>query len=893
VHTVTDAPALASCLADLEAAPAGVVALFVDDEASDAPDAAEAAVVDGLEQLQVMLQAAEGWGSAPPPTWWITRGGAAVTGFEEPALTASSVLGFGRSWISEQPQWKATLVDLPPGTAPETDLLWSILSAPAQEPQLAIRDGALLAPRLLRPSSKAARGLTVPDSESYDLVVSEAGALDRLNLAPRPARPPGPGEVQVEVRASGLNFRDVLEALGMVPWAPTALGGECAGVVTAIGEGVEHLAVGEAVMGLAAGGMSKRVTVDARQMVRQPKSLTPEQAAGVPVVFLTAWYGLADLAGLKANQRVLIHAAAGGVGIAAVQLAHLWGAEVYGTASLPKWDLVRSLGVEHIANSRDLSFVEAFQKATNGEGFDVVLNSLAGEFVDASADLLKPGGYFAEMGKRDIRPVEQMAESHPGIRYHAYDVEDPGLDRIQAMLVAVAEAYDAGQLEPLPLRTFPLTEVEGAMRFMGQAKHVGKLVITQPHQSIDGLRGDGTVLITGGLGALGLLTAGWLVEAKGARHLILLGRSAPTGERLEAVEALRASGATVTVASADISDRGRLAEIIGGIDPEHPLRGVVHAAGVLDDGVISQQTPERIARVFAPKVRGAWHLHDLTRDLDLDLFVIYSSAASLLGSPGQCNYAAANAFCDGLAWRRRAAGLPALSINWAAWSGGGLASATMSSADWARMSRQGFGAIQPADGVALLEAATFHGEPQLGVLPLDLGALRKLQRLGPIPSILRDLVGSRAAGPSAAAGAKSSALIQKLKDAPPGERQATLESALQVEVARILALSSANDVSVRRPLRDFGLDSLMAVELRNTVSLLVGEPLPATLLFDYPTVEKLAAWLITGPLGLGEATEAEGGSEGDTSYEEQLGTLSDLELMELAAAEFDLDDDGS
>ena len=350
----------------------------------------------------------------------------------------------------------------------------------------------------------------------------------------------------------------------MYPGEAGPLGGECAGLVTAVGPGVERLAVGDRVMAFAGGSFRRSVTVDTRLVAPIPAGLTFEQAASIPIVFLTAWYALHDLAHLKAGERILVHAAAGGVGMAAVQLAQWLGAHVLATASAPKWDTVRALGVEHVASSRDVSFVEAFQSATGKQGVDVVLNALSGEFVDKSASLLRPGGRFIEMGKTDLRDDAQMAKAFPGIHYRAFDLSEAGPDRIAEMLKSIGEGFASGKLRPLPVQSFPITQAQEAFRFMAQAKHIGKIALT----AAPALRTDGTVLITGGLGELGLHVARWLARG-GVKHLVLTGRRGKDTPGADAAtRELEALGAQVTVAAVDVSDRSALSRVLGAIRPD-------------------------------------------------------------------------------------------------------------------------------------------------------------------------------------------------------------------------------------------------------------------------------------------------------------------------------------
>ncbi|MCX5096797.1 type I polyketide synthase [Streptomyces sp. NBC_00365] len=711
------------------------------------------------------------------------------------------------------------------------------------EPQLALRARTVLAPRLAR--GAAATDLEVPPGQEGAWRLDFAGrqTFENLALVPNPeARAPlAPGQVRIAVRAVGLNFRHVLMTLGMVPAIEGLAGGEGSGVILEAGPGVTAFAPGDRVMGLFSGTGSGPVTVaDHRTLTAIPAGLDFAQAAAIPVVYLTAYYGLKDLAGLGAGQSLLVHTAAGGVGMAAVQLARHWGAEVYGTASEGKWQALRDLGLapERIASSRNLDFEQHLMRAADGRGVDVVLNSLAREFVDASLRLLPRGGRFIEMGKTDVRDADEVAAQHPGVQYQAFDIAEPSPERIGEILADVARLFADGVLRPSPLTCWDIRQAPEAFRFLGHGRNIGKVVLTVPAP----LDPEGTVLITGGLGTLGALVARHLVVEHGVRHLLLTGRRGPdTAGAAELHAELEELGAEVTIVACDVADREELAACLA--RARTPLTAVVHAAGALDDGLLDTMTPGHIDRVLRPKAEAAQHLHELTCGADLSAFVLFSSAAGTLGGPGQSNYAAANAYLDALAQRRARQGLPATSVVWGLWTERSGMTGHLEDADLRRMSRVGLTPLTSDDGLALFDAALRTPRSVAVAIPLDPARADPEQ----VSSLLRGLVRMpvrRSAGPAADTTDRAS-LRARLDRAPAGERGRLLLDLVRGEAAAVLGHSSAAALSGEQSFKDLGFDSLTGVELRNRLNAAVGLRLPATMVFDHPTAEALSAELLS------------------------------------------------
>jgi len=413
------------------------------------------------------------------------------------------------------------------------------------------------------------------------------------------------------------------------------------------------------------------------------------------------------------------------------------------------------------------------------------------------------------------------------------------------MFAAVARDLESGLLQPLRHEVFPAEDVVKAFRHMAQAKHIGKIVITQPAPAsgATGLREDATYLVTGGLGALGLRVADWLVQ-RGARSVVLTGRHAAAGESAQAVDALRRSGARVEVLPADLATPGDVTALFARIATDlPPLRGVFHAAGVIEDAALGQQTSAGLLRVMAPKVLGSWNLHEAATGLALDHFVLFSSAASMLGSAGQANYAAANAFMDGLAMMRHARGLPAVSICWGPWEGAGMAAA-LDPRLREGLAARGVGTIAPERGLATLGDLIGGDRAVVGVLPMDWSRYLSTVYRGHPPAFLADLAPAHT--PAAPVARVGSDVVARIAAAPAGDRRRMLADHVRAQIAAVMGMESGAQIEMRQRLFDIGIDSLMAVELRNSLHSSLSLSLPSTVVFDYPTLEALMNFLAAG-----------------------------------------------
>lgn len=802
--------------------------------------------------------------------WILTRNAQTLIGdgarAEAPPHDGPALWGFGRAIAQEFPEIRGGMIDVDgaPGPAALTTVRAAVLAVQGED-HLALRRGDQVFAGRLSP----VRGVTerpaalASASEAYFLDKGPRQTLDDLVFKPRRRRPPAAGEVEVAVQASALNFRDVLNALGRYPGEAGLLGFEAVGTIAALGANVTDLALGDGVIVIGVTGcIASHMTVARSRVVRKPERLAVTDAVTLPATFLTAHYALNHLGGMKRGDRVLIHAAAGGVGLAAVQMAQAAGAEIFATAgSDAKRAYLADLGVPHIMNSRTTDFAAEIGRLTGGKGVDLVLNSLTGEAIEASFSALAENGCFLEMGKIDIWDDARVRERNPSWRYRPFDLgrvveEDEAL--IIGMFADLLGEIEAGRLKPLPTTVFAMADAEEAFRFMAQGRHMGKIVLSRAEEhrrerfEEQGLiRPDATYLVTGGLGALGQRVAAWLAD-EGARHIVLSGRRPPDVAAKAAIAGLAERGVEVVVAQGDVAVADDVARILEAAPV--PLRGIVHAAGVLEDGMIADLDPAAFERVLAPKVAGAWNLHRATGALDLDFFVLFSSVAAIIGNLGQANYAAANAYMDGLAMERRRQGLAATSINWGPWAETGMAAALETD----RFRSQGIDGLDPAQALRVLKHVLREDMGQPVVADVDWPAYAAAHGLaagaGLFAALLADSGAETAKVAVAAAGRD---IVAELRAILPVEREACMRGYLQDLARQTLGYDHAETIESDRPLVEQGFDSLMSVDMRNRLNRDLGKTLPASLLFDYPSLDKVARFLLDQVVEVEEAAPAE------------------------------------
>ena len=676
----------------------------------------------------------------------------------------------------------------------------------------------------------------LPSTSSYGVTIPKSGNLTDLIWEPQERPAPGLGEVEIEVAAAGLNFKDVLLSLHRVPSQSPLLGVECSGTITRIGPDVKHFQIGQRVIAMVPGCFARFVCAPSQTTVPMPEKINFSTGAALPIAFLTAAYALHSLGRLQAGERVLIHAATGGVGQAAIQIAQRAGAIVFATASLGKWSVLKSLGVEYIFDSRTAEFESAIVDLTDGKGVDLVLNSLRGELTDAGLRLLRPGGRFLEIGITDLRQAEELEQIAPGIAYYPIDLmqiyrDDPGI--LESLFADIMEQMATDELRALPVQTFAASQIEQAFRTMQLAKHTGKLVLTLENSTLQ-CNATSSYLIVGGLGDLGLATCQFLIN-HGAKYVTLLGRSEIRPHKLDLIDGFKKQGVTVRIISADLNNPEELQEVLQVTNTEqNPLRGIIHCAGVLDDGMMSQLTPDRFLKVFQPKIDLTWQLHLKTLAMPLDFFILYSSAASLLGSPGQSNYVIANTFLDRFACYRRSLGLKATVVNWGAWSDIGFA-ARLDLKE--KLLLQGVEMLSTVEAFDALAQLLPLDTPQIGVMRIDWKRYlaNNLHR-----SFYKNLTQFSDASESQETESFSTLFIQT----PLPERSYLMNNFLSDTLKSVLRFNENHQFDQKQGFLDLGMDSLTSVEFKNRLSSSLNLSLAATIVFDYPNILTLSDYLL-------------------------------------------------
>jgi phthiocerol/phenolphthiocerol synthesis type-I polyketide synthase C len=775
--------------------------------------------------------------------------------------------GVARTVMNERPDIACRLIDLDPELPPAAAVaaLGDELLHPDDENEILLRGGGRYAPRLTRGLPQPTASET--DGESgFTLAFGQGEAHDRAILSriaiPRPAA----DEVSAQVRATGVNFRDVLQHIGLLPeeafeegFAGPTLGLEFSGEVIAVGEQVERLRPGDAVFGFGRSAFSSHLTTPAFCLFRKPAAMSFAEAATLPVAAVTVYYSLHHLAHLAKGERILIHGAAGGVGLAAVQYAKAIGAEIFASAgTAEKRALLRRLGVQHVVDSRTLAFADDIRDITGGEGVDVVLNSLAGEAIHKGISILRPYGRFIELGKRDFYANSKLGLSpfRNNIQFFGVDVDRLLIDRpvlAGQLFEELTPLFEQGTFYPLPHRVYPIARAAEAFRSMQQSRHIGKIVVTTtgaedatPVEARSKARlqlsPDATYMVTGGRGGFGLATAEWLV-GKGARHLALIGRRQTTApDAAIALDRLRKDSIDVHEFSADITDPDQLAKVLSQVRRGMPpLRGVIHAAAVIQDVGIVNATRDNFHDVLRPKMAGAWNLHRQTVDERLDFFIMYSSATTLFGNEGQANYAAANLYLEALAGYRRSLGLPALTVAWGAIANVGHLARHAALTDRLK-ERLGVGLLTPGRALDRMAEAVATGADFIALAEVAWSRLARLPAVTKAPKYvrMRDLMSEEAGEVS---GANAAEIRAHLAGLPRQEAIAAVQQLLIKHIAGVVGGAPAK-IAVNRPLIDLGMDSLMLVELQIGLDKQFSIAIPTLELMDLATVEKLGRRIV-------------------------------------------------
>jgi acyl transferase domain-containing protein/phospholipid N-methyltransferase len=804
--------------------------------------------------LHLLQSSGKHYNSIKPRLCLITRAAQAVNEIvTENGLFQTPLLGMSKAIAIEYPEFKCLRIDLDEDSRENeaSQIVEELESKNTNESQIAFRNGMRYLARLSDANDtvmdKGVSQLVIPSSDSYELSISGNGTLDGLYLEPKQRIDPSANEVEIKVLATGLNFRDVSMALGIYKRIGSPLGSECVGDVTAVGSQVTNFKAGDKVIAVSSGAFSRYLTVHQNHIVLKPFNFSDQQAASISINFLTSYHALHQLAKIKKGDYILIHSAAGGTGLAAVQMALAAGAEVIGTASKSKWEYLKSIGVKHVLNSRTLEFGEQVMEITNGKGVDIVLNSLSEDFISKSLTVLNKGGKFLEIGYSESWNQKRENE-FPHISYFSIDLsklvnESPSF--YSDTMNVILEMFKSKELVNLPTKEFSIKNAIEAFRYMQQAKHIGKIVIANEDSKQENkltIKANASYIITGGYGGLGLAIAKYLVN-KGASNLILLGRNKPSEKANKHIEELRLN-AVINVVKADVTDSSSLEKIIESIDKIHyPLKGIIHAAGILDDNILVNQTKEQFKRVLDTKVCGAWHLHNLTQKYTLDFFVLFSSSASLIGNSGQANYAAANAFLDGLAHYRKSQGLAALSINWGIWSGVGLA--VKKGADKAENRAPGVGVITPEQGIKAFEKVMDKDIAQIGIVPINWNEISLTGVLAEVDNFVLDIANKKIAKQyrnNHSTGNNN--ILNQIKQLATHGRKPFFINYLQELGGKVMGLQ-ASDIDPFKPMNQIGLDSLMAIELKNKVKSDICIDINVVRFMEGISIEELASELAT------------------------------------------------
>jgi acyl transferase domain-containing protein/NADPH:quinone reductase-like Zn-dependent oxidoreductase/acyl carrier protein len=883
---------------------AGVVYLWgLDVPATDAlnPDALErSSILTTLAPLN-FVQAWERQGNAYLTDFAIvTNGGQSQDGIAETTNVAQGpLIGFGRVVVSESSKLRTKLIDLPIHLSTrDYDNLVNELFAEDDEDEVLWRSGMRYAHRF-QPQVNREISVDAALALPCQLRVGQSAGIEEMHYATKKViKQLATGKLEIEVLASGLNFSDVMKVLDLYPGLPDGpvdLGAECSGRVSRVAPG-SAWRIGDEVIAVAPGSFATHVVVDEALVARKPSHLSHTEAAAIPIAFLTADYALNKCARLRSGESLLIHSASGGVGLAAMQLAKLAGVQIFATAgSDEKRRIVREAGASCVMDSRSLAFGDETLQATGGYGVDAILNSLPGQAIQVGLSILRTGGRFLEIGKRDIYSDAALGlyPFRNNLALFAIDLDQlfkKQPQRMGNMLRKIVERFETGELQPLPTRVYSASDTNAAFRFMQSGSHIGKVVVAYEQRPtrvqvgeyapLD-FNSDGTYWLAGGLGGFGLQIARWIVD-RGARTLVLSGRSPTLSVAAEkTVQELRQRGARVVILPVDITAADEVRRALETIDRTLPkLRGVIHTAMVLEDKLLRDLDRETLERVLRPKVLGGWNLHEQTLGRKLDLFVMFSSLSSVFGHAGQANYSAANAFLDSLAYMRRSQGLPALVMNWGHLGEVGYLAEREQLGQ--RLERQGVLSFTVKQATDCLEYALQSMAIQMSVLRIDWSVWRGLGLTQKVSPRFAHLLQSPSESEAVASDSQASA--EQLRATSGALRSSLVEALLRSKLSSLLGLN-VEQIQPERALLEMGLDSLMAVEVRNWIESQMEIDLPISALMRGESLAHLAARiceLMDEQNSVKETKAPDSHSIGDADAAQLLSELPNMEAEEVS-----------
>ena len=755
----------------------------------------------------------------------------------------ASIWGIGRTLRNEYPQTHCRLIDIDTGKSNSAKGLHNFIECNKDILEVSLRESGWYVP--------IARNLHVdrliqPEKIALELNCTPTGDLNQLKFKRIACPVPENTEVVVKIASSALNFRDIMVALDALPasavssgFMQNSLGIECAGEIVEIGKDVANFSVGDRVIALARNSISTFVTADVKFVYRIPNTLAFEQATGLPTAYVTALFCLEQAAKIKPGDSILIHSASGGVGLALVNLAQKAKANIFATVGTSdKAKFLNLTGVRQISDSRSASFVDDILEWTQGKGVDVVVNTLGRELAMANREILKPDGTFIELGKYENRENlhESILDLHPTAKIEIVDIDrmwndDP--DSLASYVNDTMKSFEQDRLPVLPYRVFPAQNTVDAFRHIASAHHIGKVVVSMTQLHRENFRNhpktrissNATYVIAGGSRGFGFATGLWLSE-NGAKNLVLISRAPESTDTLQKYRhKFEESGTTIEVVKADITRLDQLQENLAKLDGNMPpICGVFHCAMEIDDRVLANLDANSYAKSTHAKILGAWNLHQVTRYMELDFFVLYSSVTSIVGPPGQASYSAANAFLDSFADYLRDRGIPATSVNWGAVS------------DYGYVADNSQTSVETVDkfGVFPLPA-----QRMLSLLNGALGSESDNRIVIAGGTWAQEVAQTRKFGCSTISSVKLSQNGQEGSKNTDSNNTDVQQKVLSC-VSRVLSIPR-DAVDLHEPIVNFGIDSLLAVELSHLLRVESSIRISATSLLQPISIHEIAS----------------------------------------------------